>query len=64
MDQTETTIILVVMSGSGVSLPFAQSTSQIGAILQQFYPGEEGEQICDFDNLSFVNSFLSIFILS
>ena len=45
MDQTETTIILVVMSGSGVSLPFAQSSSQIGAILQQFYPGEEGPLI-------------------
>jgi beta-glucosidase len=39
---TTTPIVLVVMSGSGVSLPFAMASPRVGAVIQQFYPGEEG----------------------
>ena len=41
-ENTTTPLVLVVMSGSGISLPFAQMSPRVQAIVQQFYPGEEG----------------------
>jgi beta-glucosidase len=39
---TTTPIVVVVNSGSGVSLPFSMKSSRVGAIIQQFYSGEQG----------------------
>ena len=37
-------VVLVVMSGGGVDITFAQNNPKIGAILWAGYPGEEGGQ--------------------
>ena len=38
----DTSMVLVINSGSAVSLPFAAASPRVGAIVQQFYSGEEG----------------------
>ena len=40
--KTTTPIVLVIMSGSGVSVPTLQQSPNVRAIIQLFYPGEEG----------------------
>ena len=45
---TDTKIILVVMSGSAVAVPFAAASPQVSAIVQLFYPGVlGGEALAD-----------------
>lgn len=46
--QTETPIVLVIMSGSAVATPWASSSDRVGAIIQHFYPGVlGGEALAD-----------------
>ena len=41
-NSTNTTIVLVVMSGSAVEVTWAAASSRVGAIVQAFYPGVLG----------------------
>ena len=46
-NSTSTRIVLVVMSGSGVAVPWAAASPRVAAIIQHFYPGVlGGEAIC------------------
>ena len=46
--QTQTPIVLVIMSGSAVATPWAASSDRVGAIVQHFYPGVlGGEALAD-----------------
>jgi hypothetical protein len=46
--QTQTPIVLVIMSGSAVATPWASSSNRVGAIVQHFYPGVlGGEALAD-----------------
>jgi beta-glucosidase len=40
--ETDTPIVLVLMSGSSVAVPWAASSGRVGAIVQHFYPGVLG----------------------
>merc|ERR1711990_981923 len=39
---TSTPIVLIILSGGTVSIPWAAESLSIGAIIQAWYPGEEG----------------------